>query len=140
MIQPDDVRRLKQLEQENARLKKLVAERDLEIASAVATQVVHAVRSDTVGAGLSLGEGGEGWAGAGAHGGAWRAHRHSRQARPELMAWPSQPRKMRPRKRIASELQLLAWALSHSALAHQSMDQGGPCDRGRRPHPLGSRH
>jgi putative transposase len=27
----DDVRRLKQLEQENARLKKLVAERDLEI-------------------------------------------------------------------------------------------------------------
>ena len=28
---PDDVRRLKQLEQENARLKKLVAERDLEI-------------------------------------------------------------------------------------------------------------
>ena len=30
-IQPDDVRRLKQLEQENARLKKLVAERDLEI-------------------------------------------------------------------------------------------------------------
>lgn len=30
-FQPDDVRRLKQLEQENARLKKLVAERDLEI-------------------------------------------------------------------------------------------------------------
>ena len=30
-LQPDDVRRLKQLEQENARLKKLVAERDLEI-------------------------------------------------------------------------------------------------------------
>ena len=30
-VQPDDVRRLKQLEQENARLKKLVAERDLEI-------------------------------------------------------------------------------------------------------------
>jgi transposase-like protein len=29
-FQPDDVRRLKQLEQENARLKKLVAERDLE--------------------------------------------------------------------------------------------------------------
>lgn len=28
---PDGVRRLKQLEQENARLKKLVAERDLEI-------------------------------------------------------------------------------------------------------------
>ena len=28
---PDDVRRLKQLEAENARLKKLVAERDLEI-------------------------------------------------------------------------------------------------------------
>jgi putative transposase len=31
LLQPDDVRRLKQLEQENARLKKLVAERDLEI-------------------------------------------------------------------------------------------------------------
>jgi putative transposase len=30
-FQPDDVRRLMQLEQENARLKKLVAERDLEI-------------------------------------------------------------------------------------------------------------
>lgn len=30
-FQPDDVRRLKQLEQENARLKKLVVERDLEI-------------------------------------------------------------------------------------------------------------
>jgi putative transposase len=30
-FQPDDVRRLKQLEMENARLKKLVAERDLEI-------------------------------------------------------------------------------------------------------------
>jgi putative transposase len=30
-FQPDDVRRLKQLEQENARLKKLGAERDLEI-------------------------------------------------------------------------------------------------------------
>jgi putative transposase len=30
-FQPDDVRRLRQLEQENARLKKLVAERDLEI-------------------------------------------------------------------------------------------------------------
>ena len=30
-FQPDDVRRLKQLEQENVRLKKLVAERDLEI-------------------------------------------------------------------------------------------------------------
>lgn len=30
-FQPDDIRRLKQLEQENARLKKLVAERDLEI-------------------------------------------------------------------------------------------------------------
>jgi len=30
-LQPQDVRRLKQLETENARLKKLVAERDLEI-------------------------------------------------------------------------------------------------------------
>ena len=30
-LQPNDVRRLKQLEAENARLKKLVAERDLEI-------------------------------------------------------------------------------------------------------------
>jgi len=30
-FQPDDVRRLKQLEQENGRLKKLVAEHDLEI-------------------------------------------------------------------------------------------------------------
>ena len=30
-FQADDVRRLKQLEHENARLKKLVAERDLEI-------------------------------------------------------------------------------------------------------------
>ena len=31
VLQSDDVRRLKQLEAENARLKKLVAERDLEI-------------------------------------------------------------------------------------------------------------
>ena len=31
LFQADDVRRLKQLEQENTRLKKLVAERDLEI-------------------------------------------------------------------------------------------------------------
>jgi putative transposase len=31
VLQPDDVRRLKQFEQENARLKKLLAERDLEI-------------------------------------------------------------------------------------------------------------
>jgi putative transposase len=31
VFQADDVRRLKQLEQENARLKKLVAERDLEL-------------------------------------------------------------------------------------------------------------
>jgi len=31
VFQPEDVRRLKRLEQENARLKKLVAERDLEI-------------------------------------------------------------------------------------------------------------
>lgn len=31
MFQADDVRRLRQLETENARLKKLVAERDLEI-------------------------------------------------------------------------------------------------------------
>ena len=31
VFQPEDLRRLKQLEQENARLKKLVAERDLEI-------------------------------------------------------------------------------------------------------------
>ena len=31
LFQADDVRRLRQLEQENARLKKLVAERDLEI-------------------------------------------------------------------------------------------------------------
>ena len=30
-MEPSDVRRLRQLEQENARLKKLVAERDLEI-------------------------------------------------------------------------------------------------------------
>jgi putative transposase len=30
-MQSDDVRRLKQLETENARMKKLVAERDLEI-------------------------------------------------------------------------------------------------------------
>ena len=30
-LQADDVRRLKRIEQENARLKKLVAERDLEI-------------------------------------------------------------------------------------------------------------
>lgn len=30
-LEPTDVRRLKQMEQENARLKKLVAERDLEI-------------------------------------------------------------------------------------------------------------
>jgi putative transposase len=31
VLQPDDVRRLKRFEQENARLKKLLAERDLEI-------------------------------------------------------------------------------------------------------------
>ena len=31
MLQTDDIRRLKQLEQENGRLKKIVAERDLEI-------------------------------------------------------------------------------------------------------------
>ena len=31
VFQPDDVRRLRQLEQENGRLKKLLAERDLEI-------------------------------------------------------------------------------------------------------------
>jgi putative transposase len=30
-LAPEDVRRLRQLEQENARLKKLVAERDLEL-------------------------------------------------------------------------------------------------------------
>ena len=30
-LEPSDVKRLRQLEQENARLKKLVAERDLEI-------------------------------------------------------------------------------------------------------------
>ena len=30
-FQPDDVRRLRQLEQENARLKRLLAERDLEV-------------------------------------------------------------------------------------------------------------
>ena len=55
-FQPDDVRRLKQLGQENARLKKLVAERDLEIevmkeiakkmvsVSARQEQVAYAVR------------------------------------------------------------------------------------------------
>jgi putative transposase len=81
-FQPDDVRRLKQLEQENARLKKLVAERDLEIEvmkeiaakngeragpsraggvckapRAIATQVVHAAFRVALGAGLPLCEG-----------------------------------------------------------------------------------
>jgi putative transposase len=114
-FQPDDVRRLKQLEQEDARLKKLVAERDLEIEvmkeiavknseragpsragglwatpRAVATKVVHAAGSGAVGAGLPLGEGGEGWAGAGAHGGA-------RRAVPTLWL-PSHPHLPRPRR------------------------------------------
>ena len=78
-FQPDDVRRLKQLEEENARLKKLVAERDLEIEvmkeidkkngrragpsraggvrdapRAVTTQVVHAAGGGAIGAGLSV--------------------------------------------------------------------------------------
>ena len=82
-FQPDDVRRLKQLEVENARLKKLVAERDLEIEvmkeiaakngeragssraggacatpRAVATKVVHAVEGSKIGAGLPVGEDG----------------------------------------------------------------------------------
>ena len=72
-FQPDDVRRLKQLEQENARLKKLVAERDSDRGDegdrrkkmegvrplraggvwatprAVATQVVHAAQGGAVG-------------------------------------------------------------------------------------------
>ena len=79
------MRRLKQLEQENGRLKKLVAERDLEIESmkeiaakigeragpssagglrdaprTVAAPVMRAVGSGAVGTGLALGVGGDG--------------------------------------------------------------------------------
>jgi putative transposase len=87
-FQPDDVRRLKQLEQENARLKELVAERDLEIElmkeiaakndrsagpsraggvcnapRAVATPVVHAAASSALGAALPISASREGCAG-----------------------------------------------------------------------------
>jgi putative transposase len=44
-FQADEVRRLKQLEQENARLKKLVAERDLEIEVMKAPKQVVSARS-----------------------------------------------------------------------------------------------
>ncbi len=94
-FQPDDVRRLKQLEQENARLKKLVAERDLEIEvmkeiavengerpgpsrtggicdapGPVAATVLHADEGGALGAWLLLGQGGARWASAGADGSA----------------------------------------------------------------------
>jgi putative transposase len=46
-FQADDVRRLKQLEVENARLKKLVAERDLEIAAAQAAEEASCSRPAT---------------------------------------------------------------------------------------------
>ena len=89
-FQADDVRRLKQLESENARLKKLVAERDLEIevmkeinakngeragspiascvcdgSRAVAAAGLHAGQGWALGVALSLAQGGEGRAGAG---------------------------------------------------------------------------
>jgi len=88
-FQADDVCRLKQLEQENARLKKLVVERDLELEvmkeiaakkgrragsplgcgirdgpRPVAAAGLHADRCGTVGAAVSIGEGTEGRAGA----------------------------------------------------------------------------
>jgi putative transposase len=96
--QPDDVRRLKQLEPENAPLKKLVAERDLEIEvmkeiaakngrragpsraggvcrapRPVATTVSHAAGRGPFGSGLPIDEGREGCACAGAHGDTGRA-------------------------------------------------------------------
>ena len=95
VFQPEDVRRLKQLEQENARLKKLVAERDLEIEvmkeiaakngeragppgagdacdapGRVAAAGLHADDGGALGAGRSLAAGGEGRPGADADGGA----------------------------------------------------------------------
>ena len=96
-FQADDVRRLKQLEAENARLKKLVAERDLEIEvmkeiaakkngeragspcrsracdgqGPVATAGLHAARCRAICAALLLDEADEGCAGAGANGGAF---------------------------------------------------------------------
>jgi putative transposase len=97
-FQPDDVRRLMQLEVENARLKKLVAKRDLELevmkeiaakngrpagssraggvrdaARGVAAPVVRASESRPLGRELPLGEGRAGRSGGGAHGGAGRA-------------------------------------------------------------------
>ena len=92
-FQPDDVRRLKQLEQKNARLKKLVTERDLEIEvmkeiaakngrragpsragcvcrspRPVATTILHAAEGCPLGAGLPLDQGDRGQAGPEAHG------------------------------------------------------------------------
>ena len=88
-FEANDVRRLRQLEAENAKLKKLVAERDLEIEvmkeiaakngeragspgwgqvrdghGAVAAAGLHAFEGWTFGAGLSLASGGQGRAGA----------------------------------------------------------------------------
>ena len=86
----------------------------------VATAVVHAAGSGPLGAGLSVGEGREGWAGAGAHGGAGcavsalrvPAHPHlpgARGSRHELGTGLAavagarlQVPRRRPRKRIAS--------------------------------------
>jgi putative transposase len=89
-FQPDDVRRLKQFEQENARLKKTVAEPDLEIEvmkeiaakngrrsgpsraggvcatpGPVPATVLHAAEGSPLGAGLLLDHGGRGWTGPG---------------------------------------------------------------------------
>jgi putative transposase len=50
-FQPDDDRRLKQLKQENARLKKLVAERDLEIEVTKETAAKNVERAGSPGAG-----------------------------------------------------------------------------------------
>jgi len=118
------VRRLKRLEQENAWLKKLVAERDLEIEvmkeiaakngeragpsragglrdapQTVAAPVVHAVGSGAVGAGLPLREGGGGCVGAGVCGGAKRAVPALR-----LPAHPHLPRPRGPRHELGALL------------------------------------
>jgi putative transposase len=87
-LRSEDVRRLRQLEAENARLKKLVAERDLEIevmkevaakngeragpsaasglcpgAWSLGAAGLHAVFSGAIGTGLSRPEAGDGWRG-----------------------------------------------------------------------------
>ncbi len=116
-FQPDDVRRLKQLEQENARLKKLVAERDLEIEvmkeiaakngeragppgagdvcdapRRVAAAGLHADEGRALGAGLSLAARREGRSGAHAHGRAVGTVSALRLPPDPDLPWPRWPR------------------------------------------------